>query len=146
MDLVSILQSAIGPVVLVSGAALLLVAMENRLGRVVDRSRVVIAKVQKGTSATPKQDREQLDIFSRRALILRRAISLISLSVLFDAVLVIVLFITGLFQWDAPWVPAALFILSMLLLIASLVELTRDVNKSLVALQMEMRTEPSEVD
>lgn len=116
MDLVSILQSAVGPVVLVSGAGLLLLGMENRLARVVGRSRYLIQKIEEGTSANQKSDRQQLEIFTKRSVILRRAIALISLSVLFDAVLVIVLF-----------------------LIASLVEFTRDVNKSLGAFQLEVR-------
>ena len=139
MDLVSILQSAVGPVVLVSGAGLLLVGMENRLARVVDRSRYLIQKIEEGSSSNQKSDRQQLDIFTKRSFILRRAIALISISVLFDAVLVIFLFFTGLFKADIPWVAAALFIICMLFLIGSLVEFTRDVNKSLAAFQLEVR-------
>jgi hypothetical protein len=139
VDLVSILQSAVGPVVLVSGAGLLLVGMENRLARVVDRSRYLIQKIEDGSSSNQKSDRQQLDIFTKRSFILRRAIALISISVLFDAVLVIFLFFTGLFKADVPWVAAGLFIICMLLLIGSLVEFTRDVNKSLAAFQLEVR-------
>ena len=41
IDLVPILQMAVGPVILISGVGLLLLSMTNRLGRVIDRSRLL---------------------------------------------------------------------------------------------------------
>ncbi len=38
-QLIPILQTAIGPVILISGVGLLLLTMTNRLGRVIDRAR-----------------------------------------------------------------------------------------------------------
>ena len=39
-DLLPILQTAIGPVILVSGVGLLILSMTNRLGRAIDRARI----------------------------------------------------------------------------------------------------------
>ena len=51
-DLIPILQVAIGPVILISGVGLLLLSMTNRLGRVIDRARLLV----KGLDhATPEQ-------------------------------------------------------------------------------------------
>jgi len=38
-EIVPVLQTAISPVVLISGVGLLLLTMTNRLGRIVDRAR-----------------------------------------------------------------------------------------------------------
>ena len=38
-ELIPVLQTAIGPVILISGVGLLLLTMTNRLGRVIDRAR-----------------------------------------------------------------------------------------------------------
>jgi hypothetical protein len=40
-QLIPVLQTAIGPVILISGVGLLLLTMTNRLGRVIDRSRIL---------------------------------------------------------------------------------------------------------
>jgi hypothetical protein len=40
-ELIPVLQIAIGPVILISGVGLLLLSMTNRLGRAIDRSRVL---------------------------------------------------------------------------------------------------------
>ena len=45
-ELVPILQTAIGPALLISGVGLLLLTMTNRLGRVVDRARLLVQQLQ----------------------------------------------------------------------------------------------------
>lgn len=137
-QLIPVLQTAIGPVILVSGVGLLLLTMTNRLARVIDRSRILAREIR----AIPDQNREpvlaQLNILTHRASLIRRAISLASISVLFAAILVIVLFITALLHLENAWLISALFIGCMASLIGSLVEFIRDVNQSLVALKLEL--------
>ena len=50
-DLVTILQTAISPVILISGVGLLLLTMTNRLGRTIDRSRGLSDETEKAGSA-----------------------------------------------------------------------------------------------
>ncbi len=73
-----------------------------------------------------------------RARMLQRAITLAAVSVLLAAVLVIVLFLTALFRWENPWLIGLLFIVCMLSLIGSLLMFIRDLNRSLIALQLEV--------
>ena len=40
-ELIPILQIAVGPVILISGVGLLLLSMTNRLGRAIDRARIL---------------------------------------------------------------------------------------------------------
>ncbi|WP_345111750.1 DUF2721 domain-containing protein [Candidatus Villigracilis vicinus] len=42
-ELIPVLQTAIGPVILISGVGLLLLSMTNRLSRVIDRARNLLA-------------------------------------------------------------------------------------------------------
>jgi len=67
----------------------------------------------------------------------RRSIALAGFCVLFAAVLVISLFIASLAGADLPWLSATFFILSLVCLIASLVDFIRDVNRALEATALE---------
>lgn len=137
-QLIPVLQTAIGPVILISGVGLLLLTMTNRLGRVIDRSRILSSELRQADEADRAPMRSQLDILSRRARLIQLAISLASISVLLASILVIVLFLTALFQWEDAWLITALFIGCMLALIGSLIAFIRDINLSLVALRLEL--------
>ncbi len=132
--------NAISPVVLISGVGLLLLTMTNRLGRIVDRARSspFACAVQTGKTesrSTPNSTS------SRRGRVWCAGLSLCSFCVLFASLLVISLFITSLAGAEIPWLVAGLFILSLLSLIASLVEFIRDVNRSLEATALEVGTD-----
>jgi hypothetical protein len=138
-DLVPVLQTAIGPVVMVSGVGLLLLTMTNRLGRVVDRARALAHQLKEAADEETRAPiQAQLRILRQRAEFIRRAIALAAFCVLFAAILVISLFVTAVFNTDIPWLVAALFILSMGCLIASMVYFIRDINKALVATKLEV--------
>lgn len=137
-DLVPTLQLSIGPVILISGIGLLLLSMTNRLGRVIDRARILVHDLRTATD----DDREivlgQLKILTRRAKIIRAAIALCSLSVLLAALLVISLFVVALLQLDVVSLLVALFVLCLASLIVSLAFFISDINLSLKALWLEM--------
>ncbi len=141
-ELIPILQIAIGPVILISGVGLLLLSMTNRLGRAIDRSRELsqeLREIQNGEH----RDRTlaQIKILSRRAGLIRQAITLASISVLLAAVLIITLFLIALFRLNAGWVIVTLFIGCMISLIGSLIPFIKDINQSLEALHLEIREE-----
>jgi hypothetical protein len=140
-DLVTVLQTAIGPVVLISGVGLLLLTMTNRLGRIVDRSRSLAHQTRTSTGDEQETASAQLQILRQRAELMRWAIALAAFCVLFAALLVISLFVTALFGVEAAWLVAALFILSMLCLIVSMVMFILDINKALHATALEVGEE-----
>ena len=127
--IISIMQMAIGPAILISAVGLLLLTMSNRLGRAVDRARALSPVADAGA---------QLDVLWARAKILRHAILWASVSALLAAVLVITLFVTALLGHSPGRVIAALFIASCVALIMSLVFFIRDVNLALTALRVEL--------
>jgi hypothetical protein len=137
-ELVPTLQTATGPVILISGVGLLLLSMTNRLGRIVDRSRALASERRLGNAAALARIEGQLGILARRARLVRAAIALAAVSVLSAALLVITLFLAAFARADLGWLVALLFSTGMLALIASLVFFLRDVNLSLIALDVEL--------
>lgn len=137
-DLIPVLQVAIGPVILVSGVGLLLLTMTNRLGRVIDRARILAQEHRSNPHSDQARILSQLKILTRRAELIRRAITLSTLSVLFAALLVITLFFTALFQLHTAAIISLLFILCMISLIGSLVAFIQDLNLSLEALKFDL--------
>ncbi len=137
-ELVTVLQTAIGPVVMVSGVGLLLMTMNTRLGRVVDRSRSLARQARETPEAERPPVQAQLRILGQRARLMRTAIALAAFCVLFAAFLVICLFVTALFHVEIPWLVSGLFIISMGCLIASMICFIRDINKTLTATKLEV--------
>jgi multidrug efflux pump subunit AcrB len=132
------LRDAIGPVILISGVGLLLLTMTNRLGRAIDRARLLKAELPKRTEAEREQVQAQVAIIYRRAKMIRFSITLAALSALLAAALVVTLFVTALLQWQNGWFASIIFIACMVSLIVSLVAFIRDINLSLHALKLEL--------
>jgi hypothetical protein len=73
--------------------------------------------------------------------LIRLAIALVSVSALAAAILIIVLFLTALWQIETSWIIVILFIVCMLCLIGSLALFIHDINQSLAALKLELEAE-----
>ena len=140
-DLVPTLQLSIGPVILISGIGLLLLSMTNRLGRVIDRSRILVQDMRTCSESERATDAAQLKILVRRARIVRSAIALAAFSVLLAALLVISLFVGALLQLPIVGLLVALFVLCLVSLIVSLAFFISDINLSLKALWLEVRVD-----
>ena len=138
VEMVPVLQTAIGPMILISGVGMLLLNMTNRLGRTIDRSRQLIELLKRCDEEDRRRYKLQLDILWRRAHLLQSAIALIATSALLAALLVIVLFFSVLLKLELALVLSVLFILCLSLLIAALVFFLRDVNLTLHALALEL--------
>lgn len=140
-QLVPVLQLAIGPVILISGVGLLLLSFTNRLGRLIDRSRL-LHREQLSGPAPERQGllREQIGLIDRRAGILRQAIGLAGLTVLLVSVLILVLFIAALFQLELGVVIVCLFALAVLALIGSMIGFLREITLSLEAVRLETQS------
>jgi flagellar biosynthesis regulator FlaF len=138
-QLIPVLQTAIGPVILISGVGLLLLTMTNRLGRTIDRARALASEAVDAGVESRERIQAQLTILWKRARLIRSAITLASASALCAALLIIALFLTALFSLDDVWLISALFIACLSLLIGSLVVFIHDINQSLNALKLELQ-------
>lgn len=139
-QLVPVLQLAIGPVILISGVGLLLLSFTNRLGRLIDRARLLHRERISGPASERKELlREQIELIDQRAGILRRAISLAALTLLLVSVLILVLFIAALFGLELGVMIVCLFALAVLALIGSIIGFLREITLSLEAVRLETR-------
>jgi len=138
-QLVGILAASIAPVIVISGVGLLLLSMTNRYSRVIDRSREITRDVETAADAARRKLwLEELRILYRRARILRRAIILSSVSILFVGVTVFSVFAAQLLKVRADYISIPSFGLSLISLIGSLYFFIRDVGISLTALELEI--------
>jgi hypothetical protein len=137
-ELVPILQMAVGPVILISGIGLLLLTMTNRFGRIIDRSRILAEQRRSADERVRRRAEAQVAILWRRAMLVRRAIVLASVSVLGAALLVIVLFVEALTGIEAGWLVVVVFGGSLTALIGSLVAFIQEIDQSLTALKLDL--------
>jgi hypothetical protein len=137
-QLIPELRDAIGPVILISGVGLLLLTMTNRLGRAIDRARLLKRELADRTGHEREHTLAQVAIIYRRAQMIRWSILLAAISVLLAAALIITLFVTALLQWQQATLASLIFIGSMVSLFGSMVAFIWDINLSLHALKLEL--------
>jgi hypothetical protein len=137
-ELIPVLQVAIGPVILISGVGLLLLTLTNRLGRAVDRSRILCREVRQVDQNERRRLTSQVEILYRRAKVIRLSIIMAALCLLLTAVLIIVLFVSVLARIEAGLAIIIIFICCMASLIVSLLAFIRDIQLALVALKLEL--------
>ena len=140
-DLITTLQLSIGPVILISGVGLILLSMTNRLGRVIDRSRLLVREFDSASKSDRACILAELRILSKRANLNRAGIALAVVSVLLASLLIISLFLGALLQVEIAAFIVTLFILCMLSLVSSLFLFLADINLALKALWLEIPPE-----
>ena len=145
-QLIPELRDAIGPVILISGVGLLLLTMTNRLGRAIDRARLLKRELPERTGHGREQTLAQVAIIYRRAQMIRWSILLAATSVLLAAALIITLFLTALLQWQQAMLASIIFIGSMVSLFGSIIAFIWDINLSLHALKLELETVQTKSD
>ena len=138
-EIIPVLQVAIGPVILISGIGLLLLTMTNRLGRAIDRARLLKAELSKRTDAEREQVLAQVAILYRRAKMIRLGLTFAALSALLASGLVITLFITALLHAESGIPAGVIFVACLGALFVSLVAFICDINMSLHALKLELQ-------
>ena len=139
-DILRTIQAAIAPVVLISAIGLLLLTLTARLGRIVDRSRLLAAERRGGShdhDAVARID-GQLRILNARARLVRLAVALSASAIGLSGVLVVVLFVAMLAQMNVAIVAAILFIASMLSLVLAMLAFVRELFLALKALDVEI--------
>jgi hypothetical protein len=137
-ELTRVLQTSISPVAMISGIGLLLLSMTNRLGRTTDRARLLSDAIARSTPEEGKRFIIQIRILYRRSQILRLAITLGAISILFVSIQIIMLFAVSTLGWNLQYMVLVLFILSLASLVGSLVFFIQDLTLALQALKYEV--------
>jgi hypothetical protein len=120
VDIAHLIQVALTPIFLISAIGVTLNVLTSRLARIVDRARVMESQVGRPDYKPEGRDlHAALGVLARRARYINAAITFITLSALFIAVVVIMLFVNAFLRWNLAAFIACMFILSMLALCAA---------------------------
>jgi hypothetical protein len=108
------IQLAVAPVFLRSGIGAILMVMTNRLGRIIDRARVLEERLDNASTEVHPTLRTDLATLSGRAKLISCAITLCTATALLVCAVIAVLFLSAFLRFDLS-IPVALsFIAAML--------------------------------
>ena len=119
-DIPHVIQLAVAPVFLLTAVCTLLMVLTNRLGRSVDRRRVLTSHLLDAEAHLAELARDELGQVERRIRLIYGAIALAVLAAIFVCLLIAMAFIDALLAADLARAVAAMFVLAMLALIVSL--------------------------
>lgn len=120
-----VIQLAVAPVFLLTGVGAILAVITNRLGRIVDRVRV-LERTPPNAGEEAQQRKEMLALVHRERVIYW-AISLCTVCALLVCVVIAALFVDAVTGVELSGVIALLFILAMFALIAGLLSFLREI-------------------
>ncbi|GAC1309014.1 MAG: DUF2721 domain-containing protein [Steroidobacteraceae bacterium] len=121
VDIAHLIQVALTPIFLISAIGVTLNVLTSRLARIVDRARAMENRLTRLERPQDSSDlHSQLGILARRSRYINAAITLITLSALFIAFVVVMLFVATFVRLELSVFIASMFILSMLTLAAAL--------------------------
>ena len=126
-DIARVIQLAVAPVFLLTAIATLISALNTRLGRIVDRRRVVQERQQMQTSDVAVIAGQEIGMLVRRSRLVYYAIFCSVLSALLVCLVVAGAFLGALLGVDLARTVATFFIAAMLAMIAALGLFLREV-------------------
>ncbi|MSO70575.1 MAG: DUF2721 domain-containing protein [Alphaproteobacteria bacterium] len=122
------IQLSVAPVFLLASVGAMLAVLSGRLGRVIDRARVLEARLE----ASPTERRVQLDrdlaSLAHRASLMNRAITLVTICGLLVCTVIAALFVAEILALDLALPISLVFVLAMLALIGGLLTFLREVH------------------
>lgn len=124
-DITHVIQLSVAPVFLLTAISTLIGTMNTRLGRTIDRRRVVIDKHENGEPTAA--DTEELQLLARRRHLIYLAILFAVIAALLVCLVVAGAFLGALMAADLARLVAAFFILAMGSMIAALTLFLREI-------------------
>lgn len=132
-DIARTIQLAVAPVFLLTALGTIIGVLTNRLARVVDRVRVLAARIDSTGAPTADVMRTsmppqvELAILSRRRVLVHRAITCATIAALFVCLVVLLAFLGFMLHQNFSRVIALLFIGAMAMFIAALLFFLREI-------------------
>jgi hypothetical protein len=117
----------VAPVFLLTAIGTIIGALNIRLGRVVDRRRVVKDRLHSLDQEAARDAKDELALLARRSRLIYHAIFAAVTSGLLVCLVVASAFIAALIQFEAARLVAVLFILAMVALVVSLATFLREI-------------------
>jgi hypothetical protein len=126
-DITRVIQLAVAPVFLLTAIGTLITALNNRLGRAVDRRRVVQERLQHASQEGVTDARIELARLEQRSRLIYFAILAAVTAALLVCLVVAIAFVGALVNVELSKLVAVLFILAMVALIVSLALFLREI-------------------
>lgn len=122
-----VIQTAVAPVFLLTGVAATLGVLATRIGRIIDRARIMEDRLHTATAELSRELHARLRVLSRRATLINRAMALCVLSGLLVSLVVAALFVSASLRIDLALPIAVAFVIALLSLAAALLHFLREV-------------------
>ena len=126
-DISNAIHLAVAPVFLLTGIGALLGVMTNRLGRVIDRARLLEGRLENAAPEDAVGIAAHLGILSRRAKLINLAITCCTMTALLICSVIALLFSGSFVRFNITIPVALLFIMAMLLLVMGLLWFLREI-------------------
>lgn len=122
-----VIQAAVAPVFLLAGVGATLNVLASRIGRIIDRARIMEDRLPSATAEAARDLHGRLRVLSRRATLINRAIGLCVLSGLLVSLVVAALFVSALLRIELAAPIAVVFVIALLSLATALLLFLREV-------------------
>jgi len=139
IDVARLIQLAVAPVFLLTAVGTIIGVLSNRLGRAVDRSRLLEDRLRQLQPEGQRIAREELSLLSRRVRLVYGAMVLAVLCALFVGLLIAVAFVDAFIDLDLSKFIGLLFIAAMLAFILSLMVFLREIFLAVTSARNQMR-------
>ncbi|WP_233267418.1 DUF2721 domain-containing protein [Paraglaciecola sp. L3A3] len=136
-ELAQVIQIVVAPIFMLTGIAGFLNVMSGRLGRIVDRARIMERRVH--TIKNPEfleQSEFELKNLWRRITLINSSIGLCTACALFVCSVVVLLFLGDLLLFDFSRIIMTLFVIALFLLIFALLAFLKEVQLATRTLKM----------
>jgi hypothetical protein len=131
-----VIQLAVAPVFLLSGIGAILAVMTSRLGRIIDRARVLEERLDRAAPELLAALRADLAILSRRAKLISAAITLCTTTALLICTVIAVLFLGASLHFNATIPVTILFVAAMAIFFLGLVWFLREIYLATISLRI----------
>jgi hypothetical protein len=126
-SIAQVIQLAVAPVFLLTGVGATLNVFASRIGRIIDRARIMEEQLSRATPDAATDLRNRLKVLSRRARMVNRAIGLSVTSGILVSLVVAALFIGAALKVDLAVPIAIAFVAALLSLAAAFIYFLREV-------------------
>ena len=126
-SIAQVIQLAVAPVFLLTGVGATLNVLASRIGRIIDRARIMEDQLVKATPEVAADLHARLRVLSKRATLVNRAIGLSVMSGILVSLVVAALFVSAAAKIDLAQPIAVAFVAALLSLACALLYFLREV-------------------
>ena len=122
-----VIQLSVAPVFLLTALGTLLGVFSTRLGRIVDRWRILLERIRSAEPARAVELEQELDLLRLRRKLVNTAITFAIAAALLVCILIATAFVGSVLHWDFSHPVAGLFIAAMVAFIGALLSFLSEV-------------------